>query len=380
VLQTGISTIALLPKGHECIAIIAAEHVLSIAVTLPSGGRRRWQSLLPYIAEEFTLTDPEDNHVVPGQKLSDGRRMLAIINKSLLKHIVDAAQSTKLSLRRMVVETFLPALATDSWTLVWDGSGGFVKTDTGSGTVLDISDAGHMPLALRLSLDGASKLPQKIELRFAHEVEKALRNLPQWEDLQLPLVSTEDWDWRRDTIPEDALNLLWGSFVPRAKLREWWPKIRPATYLLLAVLAVEMLGSNLEWAMLANERNQLSKEMQHIFRATFGDTATLVNAPLQMQRNLAEFRHVAGVQDAGDFLPLLNAASTILGGLPVGSVLGLHYETGRLDVDLRLASSRDFLNLKRVMQKSGLGVRMGDVRDLGSFAEARLTLVPEGAP
>lgn len=379
-LQSGVAPIAALPKGHDCIAIVAADRVLSIAATLPPGGRRRWQSVLPFIAEEFTLADPEESHVVPGLALADGRRMLVIVDKPWLKRIVDSALIANLSLRRMVAETFLPALVSDSWTLVWDGSGGFVRTGAASGTSLDMGDAFASPLALRLSLDAAPQLPKKIEVRFAHDVSTEQRTMPQWSDLQLPILAGTDWDWRREPVPDDAVNLLYGEFVPRAKLKEWWPKLRPAALLLLAILMLEIAGSNIEWGMLANEKNQLTKNMQHTFRATFGDSVTLSNAPLQMQRNLAELRHVVGLPDTGDFLPLFNLASHSLAALPAGSVVGMHYEAGRLDIDLKLGSRADFSSIKQRLQNSGLGVRAGEIRDVGNGAEARLTLLPEGMP
>ena len=379
-LRSGVSTIADLPKGHECIAIVAADRVLNIAVTLPPGGRRRWQAVLPFVAEEFTLTDPEDNHVVPGQALADGRRMLAVIDKSWLTRILDAARNANLSLRRMLAESLLPPLAADSWTLVWDGNSGFVKTGAANGMALDAGDGNTSPLALRLSLDAAPQLPKKIELRFTQDVLTEQRNMPHWPDLQMPLVAGTDWDWRRAVIAEDALNLLWGSFAPRAKIQEWWPKLRPAGFLLLALLAVEIVGSNIEWAMLAGEQRLLAKDMQRTFRQTFGEAVTLVNAPLQMQRSLAELRHAAGLPDTGDFLPLLDLASSTLARLPAGGVVGIHYEAGRLDIDVRLASRADFAALKQNMQHGGLGVRLGEIRDLGNAVEARLTLLPEGMP
>ncbi len=379
-LQSGTAPLAALPKGHDCVAIVAADRLLNVAATLPPGGRRRWQAVLPFVVEEFTLTDPEDNHVVLGPALADGRRMLVVMDKPWLKRFVDAAHNAKLSLRRMVAETFLPVLKEGSWTLVWDGSSGFVKTDAASGIALDVGDANSSPLALRLSLDSAPQLPKKIELRFSHNVATEQRNMPQWGDVQTQLVAGADWDWRRAAIPEDALNLLWGDFTPRAKIQEWWPKLRPAAYLLLALLAVEIVGSNLEWAILVNEKSRVSREMQRTFRTTFGDTVTLVNAPLQMQRNLAELKHAAGVPDSGDFLPLLNLASYTLASLPAGSVAGMHYEAGRLDIDIKLARKADFAALKQSMQRSGLGVRMGEIRDLGNGAEARLSLLSEGMP
>jgi len=366
----------MMPKGHECVASVTSDRVLNIAATLPAGGRRRWQRVLPYVAEEYTLADHEENHVVAGPALADGRRMLAVVDKSWLKRLLSAAHSAKLSLRRLLAETFLPALSADSWTVVWDGSSGFVKTGHASGTALDTGDVGTLPLALRLSLDIAPQIPKIIEIRFAHDISDELRNMPQWPGLQL--VAGADWDWRRANIPDDALNLLWGDFAPRAKIKAWWPKLRPAVFLLLAVLVVEVAGSNFEWALLLNEKAQQTKAMQRTFRATFGDAVALVNAPLQMQRNLAELRHVAGVPDAGDFLPLLGLASHSLASLPLGSVVAMHYEAARLDIDIRLARKDEFLKLKQDMQSNGLSVRIGEIRDLGNGAEARLSVLPEG--
>lgn len=379
-LQSGIATLSSLPKGHECVAIVAADRVLSISAAIPPGARKRWQAALPFVAEEFTLADPEENHVVPGPDLANGRRMLAVMDKSWLKRIVDAAHNAKLSLRRMVAETFLPALAPDSWTVVWDGSGGFVRTGAASGSAIDIGDNGTAPLALRLSIDAAPQLPQKIELRFTRDASGEQRSIPQWSDMQIPVLAGADWDWRREAIPGDALNLLWGNFAPRAKIQELWPKLRPAAYLLAVILALEMAGSNIEWAMLANEKTQLNTEMQRTFRTTFGDSVTLVNAPLQMQRNLAEIRHAAGVPDSGDFLPLLNQAASSLAALPVGSVVAMHYDAGRLDIDMKLARREDFSSLRLSLKSSGLGVRLGEIREQGNGAEARLTLLPEGMP
>jgi len=377
-LQSGIATISTLPKGHDCVAIIAADRVLQVAAAVPAGNRRRWQAVLPFVAEEFTLADPEENHVVPGDALPDGRRMLSVMDKNWLTQIVEAAHAARLSLRRMVAETFLPALASDSWSMVWDGRDGFVRTGAASGTVLDMGDEHAAPLALRLSLDKAPQLPKKIELNFSYDMPADQRSLPQWSDLQIPLVAGADWDWRRVPIPEDALNLLWGEFTPRAKIEEWWPKLRPAAYLLLAVLVVEIVGSNIEWAMLALEKSQQTKAMQRTFRATFGESVMLVNPPLQMQRNLAEAKHAAGLPDAGDFLPLLNRAGGSLATLPEGSVVAMHYEAGRLDVDIKLARTADFLKLKQVLQNNGVNARMGEIRDTGNGAEARVTLLPEG--
>lgn len=392
VLQSGNDPLAALPKGNECIAIAAPDRVLCAAVRMPPGPRRRWQAALPFAAEEHTLSGAEENHAVPGPVLADGRTMIAVVDKPWLGRIVETCRTAKLPLRRMIPETLLPAPAEkdpphktwtpETWVLVWDGVSGFLRTDSASGMALDCGDAATAPLALRLCLDAARKnspasAPGSIEVRFPQPVPEVQRSLPQWSGLPVALAAGPAWDWRRAPIPDDALNLLWGEFAPRARIGEWWPKLRPAAAILLAALGIEMIGANIEWALLAGERKTLMRDMEHSFRTSFGDAATLVNAPLQMRRNLAELRHAAGLPDDGDFLPLLDAAAIPLAALPAGSVRTLHYEAGRLDMDLALARNEDFRGLQQRLQERGLGARMGDMRKAGNGVQARLTLSPE---
>lgn len=383
VLQSGADPLAALPKGCECIAIAAPDRVLHVAVKLPPGARRRWQAALPFAVEEHTLGDPEDTHAVPLLTLADGRTAVAIADKPWLGRVVGACRTAKLPLRRMIPETLLPRCAPDTWTLVWDGVSGFVRTGSASGMALDNGDAATPPLALRLSLNAARKnspppAPGKIEVRFPQQLPEAQRNLPQWGDLAAALVAGPAWDWRREPIPDGAPNLLWGEFAPRFRIGEHWPKWRPLALILLAALGVEIAGANAEWALLAREKKSLAREMERSFRATFGEDSAVVNAPLQMRRNLADLRHTAGLPDNGDLLPLLDAAAPPLAALPAGSVRALHYEAGRLDLDLFFPRGDDLRTLQQRLQARGLGVRTGDTRATGNGVEARLTLLPEG--
>ena len=57
-------------------------------------------------------------------------------------------------------------------------------------------------------------------------------------------------------------------------------------------------------------------------------------------------------------------------------MLGLHYEAGRLDVDIKLARSNDFQELRQRLLNKGLGVQLGDPHDTGNGVETRLALLP----
>jgi general secretion pathway protein L len=378
VVQSGHSPLAALPKADDYIAIIASSRLTCVNVKMPAQSRRRWEAALPFVAEEYTLTDPEENHVVPGAAQKDGQRSLFIVDKQWLQSIVAACAAANIPLRRTVPEMLLPGLSPGSWTVVWDGSKGFMRTGTTSGMVLDHGDEQHPPLALSMSLNAAQPAPDKIQIRLTARTGENQPNSPQWSGLPAALISGTPWDWRSAAIPNDALNLLWGALAPKARLHEWLPKLRPAALILLAALLIETVGANIEWAMLSHEKTTVTRNMERTFRQAFGDTTTVVNPPLQMQRNIAVLRHSAGLPDESDFLPLLDQASGTLSSLPAGRVTTLHYESGRLDVDVKLRTAAEARALQQRLQGNGLSIRLGDIRDTGDGVETRLAIQAGG--
>jgi general secretion pathway protein L len=269
-------------------------------------------------------------------------------------------------------------LSPQSWVVVWDGGTGFMRTGATSGMALDHGDERHPPLALNMSLNTAQPAPDKLEIRLAARDGGNPPNPPQWAGLPAALISGAPWDWRSAAIPNDALNLLWGALAPKARLHEWLPKLRPAALILLAALLIETVGANIEWAMLSHEKTTVTRNMERTFRQAFGDATTVVNPPLQMQRNIAVLRHSAGLPDEADFLPLLDQASGTLSSLPAGSLTTLHYESGRLDVDVKLRTATEARTLQQRLQGKGLSIRLGDIRDTGNGVETRLTIQAGG--
>ena len=60
----------------------------------------------------------------------------------------------------------------------------------------------------------------------------------------------------------------------------------------------------------------------------------MVDPALQMRRKLADARHVAGVADGSDFLPMIEQAAAALKELPASSLRVASYEQGRLSFEL----------------------------------------------
>jgi type II secretion system protein L len=370
VLQQGLSTLATMPKNRDCIGILAADRVLIFTTATPPGNKRRWPRALPFIAEEYALTDPDDIHAVPATGTASGTIAVSVTAKSWLKQIVAAAAEAGLPLRCVVAETLMPVLQSDSWTLIWDGQSGFLRTSLTTGLALDSGDTQTPPHALQLSLAAAGEnLPRQIELRC---IEPAT-SLPAWH-LPIPLVAGAPWDWQRAPISVSTPNLLWGELTPPIRLFDGLSKLRPLLFILLAAFSIEVAGTHIEWFQLAHEKNTLTNQIDKIFHSTFGDDSTLVDAPLQTQRNLAALRHAAGMSDDADFLPLLDNAAPALST----AVHSLNYESGKLELDIKLAKAADLESLEKNLRNRGLRVRTSDMHDQGNGIQAKLTLTLEG--
>ena len=377
VVESGNSLLSALPKADDHIGIISSDRVTCVNVAMPTQSRRRWEVALPFVAEEFTLTDPEENHVVPGPIQKNGKRSLFIVDKQWLQSIISACQTANISLRQMISEMLLPTITQDNWVIVWDGSKGFMRTGIASGMVLDHGDEQHPPLALTLSLNASLPLPPKsIEILFDSNDQQML--MPRWINLPVKLTRGKRWDWRVEPIQNNTVNLLWGSFKPKTRLLEWIPKLLPAIYILLAIILLETLGTNIEWALLNHQKSLLTQEMEQNFRKAFGETSVVVNPPLQMQRNIAALRHSAGLPDDADFLSLLDQSSGLLVQLPGGSINAMHYESGRLDIDLRLRNENEIISLQQNLQSKGLSIRLGDFHKTSDSVETRLTIQAGG--
>ncbi|GAB4118953.1 MAG: type II secretion system protein GspL [Sideroxydans sp.] len=371
--DSGTGTLASMPQADEAVAIVAADRVLSTAATLPDLKRNKLETALPFVLEEGVLDDVSEMHVIPGSKLPDGRTVLFVLNKGWLARFLAACSAAKLRVRRIVPEYCMLPVRNGEWSVAWDGAQGF------------IAQAGYLGGAL----DGGSdtRLPVSLHLRLRQNDTAALRMFTLASGVEAPnldikvpvLFERQQFDWRKADIPNDAPNLMWGKFAPPPRIGELGHKLRPALMAALLLLGVETVLTNLEWAVLANEKHRLTSAMNDTFRETFGADAVVVDAPLQMRRNIAGLRHAAGVADDADFLPLLEKFSVATDGLSGRTVNTIRYEAGKLDVEMRLDGTHTTDLLRQRLTEAGLSVQVTDTQTAGDTLTLHLRVSAGGA-
>lgn len=351
--QHGRALPAQLPPAERLELVAPAAAVLLTSATLPPRRGDKARRLLPYAVEDRLAVDPDSVHVAMGPATADGAVALAVVDKAWLDQTLAMLAEAGLRPRRMVPETLLPERDGATWTVVWQGAGGFVRSGACAGLALD--GAAGVPVALAATLQEAGvagKLPDRIAVRCAPGT--AAPDCMQWTmALGLPVSHGPDWDWRRADLAVAPLDLLQGDYVPRTFAPDLLPRFKPALAILGLILALQGLGTLADWWRLKREKRQLLAHMEASFRQAFPEASAVVDPALQMERQLAALRRAAGRPQAGDFLPLLAQVAPLLESAGDGRVRAIGYEGGALTLGMTLAGSEAAARLQRRFADAG---------------------------
>jgi general secretion pathway protein L len=227
-------------------------------------------------------------------------------------------------------------------------------------SVAQAREAAALPHHLLLRLREGAPLPDVDAWR--HTLGMAVEVGGEWAPLQHPDTNS------------DGVELLQGAFAPSSLARDWWPNLRLPLILVGLITLLQVGATTTEWLLLSREKQQLQAAMERNFREAFPDARVVVDAPLQMQRNLAELRGAAGQLSPLDFLPLLARAAAALDADNRRNLRAVHYEASQLSLDLALPdrAAADAL-LKRLID-AGLASQLQNVSGAAPQSLARIVI------
>ena len=353
---TGEGKLAELPRRADRIQLVVpAAQVLITRAHVPQAARRQAGSALAFAVEEQTAPEPNANQVSWLGAVGEDD-VLAVVDKPGLKRWRDALAAVGVRGYEVHCETLLLPWATDEWSLAWNGSEGFVRTGEFEGSATDCGDHTSPPLSLRLMLEEALSTRAGLSSIAIYPASpEAAPDIAAWQgqlDIAVRIADTRDWR----TAPTDA-------GISLAQERERWrglsgvaTRLRPAAWILGAVLVLHAAALIVDWRTLENEQRSLRQQMEARFRASFPETVAVVDPVLQMRRQLAEARHDAGQTDSGDFLPMIGNVTAALKELPADAVRVVSYERGRMTLELAINDDAALQRILTRLAQSGLSV------------------------
>ncbi|MDD0839067.1 type II secretion system protein GspL [Curvibacter sp. HBC61] len=367
VAQQGSAVASLLPpvpRPAEVVAVVPVQHLSWQAVVLPRGtqaGSPRLQAVLEGLLEERLLDEPQHLHLALGPSSdagADAPRWVAVCDRAWLRDCVQALEAAGRPVTRIVPELW-PAAATDSAVVRAlaappDSDRPAFWAGTGLGPQRPVE-------CLPLQPATPHPAPHDSTEWLAEPAVAALaeRCLGRPVRLETPAsrwlaAAASPWELAQHSFASGQRQRL-GRHLVRQLQSAWQaPAWRPARWGVAALLLAQLAGLN-AWAWKENQTlRQRAADIRQTLTSTFPQVQVVVDAPLQMAREVSALRQASG-QAAGDDLESLLGAAAL--AAPPGRIpSGIEFAAGELRLKgLSLNPEEGQATLDRLRQRGYSG-------------------------
>lgn len=364
--ETGRAAAALLPKASRTVLLLADADVAWHRIAIPKAPAARLRAALLGAMEEGLLDDDDALHFALGPGAEPGRLgWIAVTHRGWL-----AASIAALEAAGRDVSQVLPSSRPQD-----PPAGHFSGSDAAAAPalVLERTD-GVTCLSLQGGLARALLPPPDTPVRWtaAPAVAAAAEQF-----VGAPVAVLGDAE-RSLAACSSPLDLRQFDLAPRRRgtraLRETWrgflaPAWRPVRIGFVVLLALQLIGLNAYAWRQERELAERRQAMDALLRATHPGVRSVLDAPLQMQRETDRLRAAAGRLGETDYETLLGAAAAAWpdGAGPAASV---RFENGRLTLAAGVWGEPLIRQFRDRLRGAGYGAEFADGRVVVARASA----------
>ena len=340
-----------LPKGTLARSVIA------------QGDSPRLRTVMEGLIEEHVLDEPADLHLALSPLARESEPVtVAVCDRQWLKAWLQALEQHHLTVGRIVPE-FAPSAeaslhvmgtAEQPW-VVWSHNRPGAKAGEAVAPSLvtmpldqTTADLIQWPVGREVTAEPA--VAQLAERLFARPV-TLLQHNQRWLN-----ASDSPWDLGQFDLASSPGSRRWRKVSKTAG--DLWraPRWRPARWAVVGLLVVHVLGLN-AWAWAQNSRLAAQKQaMRETLVQTFPAVKYVVDAPVQMRKELDALRQNSGYPSAGDFDALLAVLGNLPGAGETGVPLAIDYSGQSLRVKGVQLSAKQLAEANDKLKSVGLEV------------------------
>jgi general secretion pathway protein L len=309
------AAVTLSAHAGEVVAVVPHSRLSWLRVQLPPASHGpRLQHVLQGLLEDRLLDDPQHLQMVvspEGQQIAraGGETLVAVCDKTWLREALAPLQAAGLTVQRIVPE--LSPSAVPVLHVMGEPDHSHSVLCHAHGVTLLPPNTAQWRAVAELNQDD---LQIQAEPAMVARVQSTLQRQPMLQSAAQRWVksSQTDWDLAQGEWAQGRIQR-----VQRQAQAAWqtvWhaPAWQPVRWGLLAWVVLHVLGLNaLAW----RERSSLQAQqasLQTILTRTFPSVTLVIDAPLQMQREVDALQQKTGTTSRTDFEPLLAALASVL--------------------------------------------------------------------
>jgi general secretion pathway protein L len=299
----------------EVVAVVPHSRLAWLRVQLPPASHGpRLQSVLHGLLEDRLLDEPQQLHIVLAPDAEQtartgGHTLVAVCDKQWLRDALAPLQAAGLTVQRIAPE-LSPSDKPVLQVMGEPDHSQSVLCHAHGVTLLPPNTAQWRAFA-ELSQDN---LQIQAEPAMVTRVQSTLQRQPMLQSAAQRWVksSQSDWDLAQGEWAQGPIQRLQRQVLTAWQTALHAPAWKPVRWGVVALIALQVLGLNaLAW----RERSALNAQqasLQSILKTTFPSVTLVIDASLQMQREVDALQQKSGSASSTDLEPLLAALASVL--------------------------------------------------------------------
>ncbi|BDT68953.1 hypothetical protein os1_31400 [Comamonadaceae bacterium OS-1] len=325
---------ALLPRSTELVAVVPAQALSWHQVTLPKGSLKqgslggaidspRLRAVLDGLLEDRLLEEPAELHfALQPDAPADGPVWVAACNRTWLRAALAVLEAAKRPVARIV-----PECAPDGLRLQVLGTPEqpqLLSTSAQGVSLLPLS-AATLAMAQALHTEPVELVAEPAVAALAEQLSQRPVTLQQTSERWLASARGR-WDLAQFDLSNSTRSRAWKGLAAQATVWLQAPQWRAARWGLGLLLLAQIVGLN-AWAWKESSSLQAKRDaLRTTLTQTFPGVKVVVDAPVQMAREVALLRQTAGATSARDLEAMLSTLGSSLP--PQVTATALEYAPG----------------------------------------------------
>lgn len=363
-----LAQIAEAAAGRDVVAFVPAAHVRLASVLVPARAPQKALQAAPYLLEEQLAEDVETLHFALGPRQADGRYPVAIASRARMDGWLAQLAAAGLQPTALVPEMLaLPWSDDRRLHALADAGGIVVRNGAWEGFS---SSAADLPMLLQIADPDAR---YGLRVFVTPEAREDYTTLGRSVEL-LPGHAGAIDVLARQYRPEQAINLLQGSYSRRDRLRRVWAPWRLPVGLAAAWVLVSLLATGLDAWRLHRAADAQHQRNVARYQQLFPAEQRIVDLAAQADAQLRAIQTGGG---SNRLLQLLQPVAYSMTAVPGLKLESLQFREGSLYLNLSAADLQALDKLRAwYAEHPGTALEVESANAAGGAAQIRLKLTP----